>query len=125
MSQPPKYTPTTRSAQPRANTLQQSITYQENILDEVFSSGILSAVTPRQGQLILILAGYAVRDSRSKDYRTAWAYHEDWADKLGSHRQKVCAWFRDLEKAGVIACVGKRHRKGKQPANVYAIADFE
>ena len=75
--------------------------------------------------MLLMLASYAMRDSRRGSYRTAYAYHGDWGEKLGITRQRVCSLFRSLEKKNVIKKVDKRHVKNGQPANIYAIAEFE
>ena len=100
-------------------------TTQVNILNDVVTSGVLAKLSPREGQVLVMLAGYAMRDSRRGTYRTAYAYHGDWAEKLGLRRQTVRDFFGQLEEKKVIKKVGKRHVKNGQPANIYAIAEFE
>ena len=100
-------------------------TTQVHISNDVVMSGVLAKLSPREGQVLLMLASYAMRDSRRGSYRTAYAYHGDWGEKLGITRQRVCSLFRSLEKKNVIKKVDKRHVKNGQPANIYAIAEFE
>ena len=54
-----------------------------NVVDDVVSSGILSVLSARPCQFLLMLAGYAHRDSDSINYRTAFCIQDDgWAEKL-------------------------------------------
>ena len=98
----------------------------DNVVKDVIGSGILATLTPRRQTILLMLAGMAMRDSASYRHRTAFAYQENWADKLGIHRTTANKNFKAMEAAGVIAMVGKhKGPKGGQNANVYRIPDFD
>lgn len=121
MSQQPQYTP---AASQRTNGTPR--TDHVNIMAEVLASGIAAVYKGTAAQpILLMLAGFAKRDSRSYDFRQAWAYQDDWAEKLGVSRQTVNDNLQRLTADGVIAKAGKRHVKNRPPANIYRIAEFE
>ena len=73
-----------------------------NALHDVCRSGLLAKLKPRLGQVLQLLASYAMQAKDHKHYRTAYADHSTWARTFGVSRSTMCGYFKELERLGVI-----------------------